>query len=153
MKSLFLPIFLPMLLLGQWSAAQPYTIKGTVVDKEIGEPLVGALVRVVQMCDRGDTIVPVRLRSSTGINGKYMIRDIPMRTCTIEASSIGYQTSRRVVEANPEGAVETCFQLTAELFPGPVPDWDFLHPLVDKRATNWTRRIDGESMRHSASRQ
>lgn len=61
---------------------QAENIKGRIIDKETGEPLVGALVKVVGFSQGG----------VTDVDGNYTLKKIPSGTYIIEVTYVGYRT-------------------------------------------------------------
>ena len=61
---------------------QAENIKGRILDKETGEPLVGALVKVTGSAQG----------AVTDVDGNYTLKHIPAGTYTIEVTYIGYTT-------------------------------------------------------------
>ncbi len=58
------------------------TIRGTVIDKDTRQPLIGATVRVVDLAEATGTI--------TDIDGSFILQKIPVGRHSIECSYIGY---------------------------------------------------------------
>ena len=114
------------LLLGCIASGQPYQIKGTVVDKETGEPLVLANLRVLRMFEGGDTLNKLRMGATTGLGGDFLIQGIHLRKCELEASYVGYVTRSLVVDCGKLGTAELCFKL--EVAPAHKYDSDPSHP-------------------------
>ncbi|MDD8016973.1 MAG: TonB-dependent receptor, partial [Bacteroidota bacterium] len=110
-------------------------IKGKVVDRESGEPLVGAAV----------VVVGTSFGTTTDVNGEFSILKLEVGTYTLKSSYIGYQaitiTNIRVnadltSEANfklpPEGVQVGTVLVVAE------------RPLVNKSATASVRIVDAD---------
>lgn len=66
------------------TALHAENIKGQISDKTTGEPLVGALVKVVGSTQGG----------VTDIDGHYQLRQLPAGTYTLEVTYVGYRTLR-----------------------------------------------------------
>ena len=64
------------------TALHAENIKGQISDKTTGEPLVGALVKVVGSTQGG----------VTDIDGHYQLRQLPAGTYTLEVTYVGYRT-------------------------------------------------------------
>ena len=69
-------------------SAQAFTLKGVVVDNSTKEPLIGATVQV------GGTTTGV----ITDIDGRFEIKDIKGKTCTLIVQYVSYKTQEIVVE-------------------------------------------------------
>ncbi|MBN2012436.1 TonB-dependent receptor [candidate division KSB1 bacterium] len=83
MKRLLLLISLILMFTGQ-SIAQHLlgSISGTIVDKKTGEPLPGVNVQ----------IVGTYIGTSANLDGRFMLKKIPLKQCTLRFSMIGYKT-------------------------------------------------------------
>ena len=66
--------------------AQTQTIKGTVLDKDTRQPLIGAVVKVV-------TTEPVK-GANTNEKGEFVIRDVPVGRHAVSCTYFGYSTYR-----------------------------------------------------------
>lgn len=100
MKSFLTIIFLlfPVLIFSQARGS----LSGTVVDSKTGEPLIGATVIL-----DGTT-----LGSSTDINGKFTINNIPPKTYNVTASYIGFITKTKYNQViRSEGNIDLNFDL------------------------------------------
>lgn len=111
MKSRFLPILLLMLMLGPCAAAQPYQIQGKVVDKQTGEPLIGATVRVNRMFEGGVMLAHVAMGTKTDIYGEFCILGVCFRYCELEAGYVGFRSHAQVIECGTSGMPELFFEL------------------------------------------
>lgn len=60
------------------------TIKGKVIDKETKQPLAGVNIQ----------ILGTYLGGSTGIDGSFILKKIPLKKCTLRFSMIGYKTKQ-----------------------------------------------------------
>jgi hypothetical protein len=66
----------------QWGSAYPTgVIRGRILDKDRGEPVVGASVRVAG----------TKIGAMTDPHGNYVINGVPSSTYTLEVSAVGYQ--------------------------------------------------------------
>jgi len=83
-------------------------LKGRVLDSETGEPLVGANV-VIQNTSLG---------SPTDMQGSFLILNIPVGTCTVRISYLGYAASTREVAITADGTLEQEFRLKAQALQG-----------------------------------
>src|SRR3989339_1101990 len=72
--------FFALFLLPVLALAQDGKLRGTITDRESGEPLIGANV----------IIDGTSLGASTDINGEYIILSVPPGVYTVKASYIGY---------------------------------------------------------------
>lgn len=69
-------------------SAQAFTVKGVVIDHSTKEPLIGATVQV------GGTTTGV----ITDIDGRFEIRDIKGKSCTLVVQYVSYKTQELVVQ-------------------------------------------------------
>ncbi len=112
-------------------------IHGKVVDKETGEPLIGATVRLIGTT-RGAT---------TDVNGIYDILQVGVGTYTLEASYIGYQPVRiSNIFVNEGLTTDANFSLTKSAVQVAPVTIIAQRPLIEKSATNETRIINGSSL-------
>jgi Carboxypeptidase regulatory-like domain/TonB-dependent Receptor Plug Domain len=110
-------------------------IHGKVTDRESGEALVGATVRV-----EGTS-----LGATTDVNGVFSISDLNAGTYTLSASYIGYQQitiSNLEVHANL--ITEANFTLPAEGVKVPTVVIVAQRPLIEKSATNEIRIVNSD---------
>lgn len=108
-------------------------IHGKIVDKENGQPLPGATVRIL-----GTTRGAV-----TDVNGEYYILNVEVGTYTLEASFVGYrsvQISNIIVNSNL--TTEADFQLPKSAVQVAPVEIVARRPLIQKSATNETRIIN-----------
>lgn len=83
-------------------------IEGRVVDRETGDPLIGANV----------TIEGTVLGAASDRNGAYRISQVPPGTYTVRASMIGFQTvAVNEVQVNVQEKAAVDFELTARALP------------------------------------
>ena len=87
---LFLIAALPHLALAQG------TVQGTVIDDELGDPLPGVNVVILEL----------DLGAATSVDGTYEIPDVPAGTYTVEARYIGFEPVTKQVTVT-DGATET----------------------------------------------
>jgi outer membrane receptor protein involved in Fe transport len=133
-KLLFI-LLLTLLIPGLILAVGRGKITGKVVDRETGEPLIGASV----------VIVGTTLGATTDINGAYVILDVQVGTYQLRASYVGYQAITLAnVRVNADLTTEADFQLPAEGVTVPTVEIFAQRPLVNKSATNAVRIIDNE---------
>ena len=69
-------------------SAQAFTVKGVVIDHSTKEPLIGATVQV------GGTTTGV----ITDIDGRFEIRDIKGKSCTLVVQYVSYKTQKLIVQ-------------------------------------------------------
>ncbi len=98
--SLLLLVSFPPLLSQQRSS---YNLKGTVIDKQNNETIVGASVIIKENPSKG---------SVTDINGKFSI-DLPKQKVTLVFKALGYEIVEREVEPN-SGITELNIELNPE---------------------------------------
>jgi outer membrane receptor protein involved in Fe transport len=113
--------------------AQSGKIRGTVVDLKTKEPLVGANV-VLEGTSYG---------SSTDIQGKYTILNVPVATYSIKATYIGYrQMTISNVRVNSDLTTEANFPLPSEDVQVEAVEIIAERPLITKSSTNAVSILD-----------
>jgi hypothetical protein len=83
MKKIIVTITLILLKLFIFGQSQSQTIKGTIVDQDTQEPLIGATVTVDGFDDIGTT---------TEIDGSFRLEDVPVGRRKVSATYVGYQS-------------------------------------------------------------
>ncbi|WP_373522163.1 TonB-dependent receptor domain-containing protein [Aquiflexum sp.] len=83
------------------------TISGFVLDKETGEPLIGATVKLRADGNSYYSIV--------GLDGKYSIKGVPGGTFILDASFVGYSAQSQEVNLGQDDAVRINFEMESEL--------------------------------------
>ena len=81
----------------------PATLRGTALDAETGEPLIGATVRLLHTT-RG---------TATGLDGSFVLRDVPAGPATVQCQSVGYAPQQLDVTLAAGPAQALAFRLTA----------------------------------------
>ena len=76
-------------------AAQAGDITGTVIDKELNEPLMGASVR----------IAGTRLGATADMDGKFRLRNLKAGTYTIEVSYVSFFPQKLTLKVPAKGEV------------------------------------------------
>lgn len=66
---------------------QNYSLSGKVVDKETGEPIIGAFVRIESL----------DLNVVTGLDGSFLMRNIPSGSHAVEVKFISYKTEKETL--------------------------------------------------------
>ncbi|MBI5645881.1 MAG: TonB-dependent receptor [Ignavibacteriae bacterium] len=117
--------------------AQTGKIAGKVMDRETGEPLIGANVKI-DGTSRGAT---------TNINGEYVILNVPIGKVTLVATYVGYQniTIRDVLVRSQE-TTQKDFQLPSEAYKVGEVEIIAERPLVDKNVTNSKSTVTQEDI-------
>ncbi|MCF8429233.1 MAG: carboxypeptidase-like regulatory domain-containing protein [Bacteroidia bacterium] len=82
--------------------AQFGRIKGVVVDKESGEPIISSNIKILELTN---TIV------QTDNNGIYVITKIPYGNYTVRFAFIGYETQTRTIEVNSDEPIQVNFSV------------------------------------------
>jgi hypothetical protein len=112
-------------------------LRGTVLDKETKEALVGANVSL-----EGTT-----LGGATDINGEFTVLNIPAGLYTVRATFVGYATvSISNVRINNGLTTELEFSLSSESVQLQAVEIVAERPLVNKNATNAVRITTGEDI-------
>ena len=89
-------------------AAGSGTVKGKVLDKLTGDPLIGATVAVVG----------TSLGAPTNLDGEFIIHDVPAGEKTLKISYIGYLAITEQVAVPEGGIVEKVFRLQPQAIEG-----------------------------------
>ena len=129
--------FFALFLLPVLALAQDGKLRGTITDRESGEPLIGANV----------IIDGTSLGASTDINGEYIILSVPPGVYTVKASYIGYaavtisniRVSSNITTTQDIKLSSTAIQVQAvEVVADPLPR-SAEHSLVECRcrSTGW----------------
>ncbi|MDH7515995.1 MAG: TonB-dependent receptor [Bacteroidota bacterium] len=117
--------------------AQTGKIAGKVTDRETGEPLIGANVKV-EGTTRGAT---------TNVHGEYVILNVPIGKVTLVASYVGYQTiTIRDILIKSNETTTRDFQLPPEAFKVGEVEIVAERPLVDKNVTNSKTTVTQEDI-------
>ena len=82
-----------LLLLGAFAGAYAYDVSGTVTDAATHEPMVGALVRVVNPKDSADVG-----KAMTGLDGKFKITSIKKGKYVLSVGYVGYANCDKPIE-------------------------------------------------------
>ncbi|HUI63944.1 MAG TPA: TonB-dependent receptor, partial [Bacteroidota bacterium] len=112
-------------------------IKGKVVDKLNGEPLIGATV----------SVVGTNLGAAVDPNGEYTILNVPADVYTLKASFIGYTAlSVTNVRVNNDLTTSMDFRLSSEEVKLQAVEVVAERPLVNTSATNAVRITTNEDI-------
>ncbi|MCK5571111.1 MAG: carboxypeptidase-like regulatory domain-containing protein, partial [Bacteroidetes bacterium] len=112
-------------------------VRGTVVDRETGEPLVGANV----------TIEATTLGAACDVNGEFIVLSVPPGNYSLRATYVGYRAMRiRNIEVTIGLTTEVNFSLESEAIPGPAIEIIAVPPLISKNATNTISLVDAEQI-------
>ncbi|GAB4168429.1 MAG: TonB-dependent receptor [Calditrichia bacterium] len=103
-----LGLWLSLLLLVATAFAQNGKIRGTVVDAETGEPLLGANVVVEN----------TMLGASTDADGYFVINDVPAGTHTVSVNYVGYQDVKERVEVQANLVVTLDLKMKRQVLEG-----------------------------------
>ncbi len=110
-------------------------IHGKVVDKDTGEPLVGATVSLLGTT-RGAT---------TNVDGEFFILQVVVGTYTARASYVGYQPVQiSNIQVNENLTTEINFTLTKSAVQVAPVEIVARRPLIQKSATNETRIVNSD---------
>lgn len=137
MNKIFYKVFLLVLMSYIAGMAQTGRISGRVVDRQTGEPLIGANV----------IIVGSSFGAATNINGEYTINNVFAGIYTVKASFIGYQdvTVQNVV-VNAGLTTRLNFELSSKEIATQEIVIVSQRPLIEKTATNAIRIVDFEQI-------
>ncbi|MCG3157148.1 MAG: hypothetical protein DKINENOH_03779 [bacterium] len=124
--SILAAVLLPTLLL----AGTTGKIKGKVVDRETGEPLLNATI----------LLVGTSMGAAADLNGEYVVVNVPIGVYEVRASFIGYrEVTISNVRVNSDLTTELDFSLPAEALEISGVSIVAERPLVNQNATNATR--------------
>jgi len=132
-RQLFILLFLlPVLIYGQVGK-----ISGTVVDKQTGEPLIGASV----------TVVGLATGAATNLNGEFIILNVPVGSFTVKATYIGYtETKIENIRISTNLTTNVNFKLVSEDVQLQTITIVAERPLVEKNTTNSTSIISKDDI-------
>jgi len=117
--------------------AQSGKIRGTVIDEQTKEPLIGAAV----------TINGTSYGSASDIDGTFQILNIPVGTYSIKASYVGYRAITITnVRVNANLTSEANFKLPGEGVNVQTVEIMAERPLINKSATNAISIVDNENI-------
>lgn len=112
-------------------------VHGKVIDKDTGEPLIGATVSLI-----GTTRGAV-----TDENGEYSILQVEVGTYTVQASYVGYQPIQvSNVHVNDNLTTEQNFSLAKSAIQVAPVEIVAQRPLIEKSATNETRIVNSDAL-------
>src|SRR4030042_3285977 len=100
--------------LGNMYAGETGQIAGKIVDKETGEPLIGANVIVLSKLIEGKEVkLDFPFGAATDFDGEYFILNLPPGSYNVKVSYVGYSEEIRTkVEVNIEKTTKLDFQLS-----------------------------------------
>jgi Outer membrane receptor for ferrienterochelin and colicins len=117
--------------------AQSGKIRGTVVDEQTKEPLIGAAV----------TIDGTSYGSASDIDGTFQILNVPVGSYNIKASYIGYRAITITnIRVNANLTSEANFKLPGEGVNVQTVEIMAERPLINKSATNAISIVDNENI-------
>ncbi len=112
-------------------------IRGTIVDKDTREPLVGANV----------SIVGTTYGAAADVNGEYVILNVPVGVYALKATFVGYaQYTVSNVRVNNDLTTELDLSLSSEAVALQAVEIVAQRPLVNKNATNAVRISTSEDL-------
>jgi len=119
--------------------AQDGKLRGTVTDRETGEPLVGANV----------VVDGTNLGASTDLNGEYVILSVPPGTYSLKATYIGYSTfTISNVRVSSNLTTSQDFQLASSAIQVEAVEVVAERPLIQKNTTNTVRVTTQEDIKN-----
>ncbi len=92
--------------------AQQGRIKGLVVDKDNGEPIISCNIKLTEITPNNEVSVKKPIIVQTDNNGIYVITKIPFGKYTVRFAFIGYEISTQTVEVNDEEPIQLNFNVT-----------------------------------------
>ncbi len=118
-------------------------IAGRITDSETGEALPGANV----------TLEETNFGSSAGLDGQYVILNVPPGVYEVRASFVGYKDILKSnVRVTPGLTTRLNFELEATTIEGEVIEVVVERPIVNLTATNAVRNMDREEFENIATR-
>jgi hypothetical protein len=134
-----LAVFTALFLLPVLLLAQDGKLRGTVTDKESGEPLIGANV----------TIEGTSLGASSDLNGEYIILSVPPGTYTVKASYIGYSPyTISNIRISSNITMNQDFALSSTAIQVEAVEVVAQRPLIQRNTTNTVRVSTQEEIRY-----
>ena len=97
-------LLIQILLLLFTANLQSAVVKGRINDSVTGEELIGATIRIKEL----------NLGTTSGLDGSYIIKNMPNGTFSISCSYIGYQTVERSINVNNNDNFTLNFLLTQQ---------------------------------------
>lgn len=120
-----------------WSYAQDGKIRGTVRDRESGEPLVGANV----------LIEGTSLGAATDVNGEYIILSVPPGVYTLRVSLVGYAPlTVSNVRVNANITTTQDFRIASSAVQLQAVEITAERPIVQRNTTNTVRLTTQEDI-------
>lgn len=92
--------------------AQQGRIKGLVVDKDNGEPIISCNIKLTEITPNNEVSVKKPIIVQTDNNGIYVITKIPYGKYTVRFAFIGYEILTQTVEVNDEEPIQLNFNVT-----------------------------------------
>ena len=93
-----------ILLFSSWIFAQTGSIRGTITDQEIGDPLIGANI----------IIDGTNMGAATDVEGSYQITNVPAGEHVLKVTYIGYEEQQKPISIEPEQELIADFSLLSE---------------------------------------
>ena len=94
-----------ILLCSSWILAQTGSVKGSIVDQESGDPLIGANI----------VIDGTTMGAATDVEGKYQIINVPPGEHVLKVTYIGYEDKQKPISIEPEQELIADFSLLSEV--------------------------------------
>ena len=112
-------------------------VSGVVVDRETGDPLMGANVM----------LVGTSLGAATNQNGEYIILNVPVGTYTLRSTYMGYSPVEvSNVKVSIGLTTRLTFELSSEALAGETVTIVAEKPLIEKTSTNASRVITADEI-------
>jgi len=93
-----------ILLFSSWIFAQTGSIRGTITDQEVGDPLIGANI----------IIDGTNMGAATDVEGSYQITNVPAGEHVLKVTYIGYEEQQKPISIEPEQELIADFSLLSE---------------------------------------
>ena len=94
-----------ILLFSSWIFAQTGSIRGTIIDQEGGDPLIGANI----------IIDGTNMGAATDVEGSYQITNVPAGEHVLKVTYIGYEDQQKPISIEPEQELIADFLLLSEV--------------------------------------
>jgi hypothetical protein len=92
--------------------AQQGRIKGLVVDKDNGEPIISCNIKLTEITPNNEASVKKPIIVQTDNNGIYVVTKIPFAKYNVRFAFIGYEIQNQTIDVNDEEPIQLNFNVT-----------------------------------------